>query len=126
MYIKGYVIWGSHSGEDWIPAESYIKQEVPWHNTGHIEHDAPNNSSIVTCVFITAVKFLPSRYLAMIGGYFTEPLPSNDKEDTQTHTHTQQRDLINLLLFFQNKESRLKISSYLRGDTLRLRPVNAV
>jgi hypothetical protein len=30
--------------------------------------------------------------------------------DTQTHTHThrQQRDLISLLYFFQNKESRVK------------------
>jgi hypothetical protein len=27
--------------------------------------------------------------------------------DTQTYTHTQQRDLISLLYFFQNKESRL-------------------
>jgi hypothetical protein len=42
-------------------------------------------------------------------GTFTEPLPSNDKGDTQTDTHTQQRDLISLLLFFQNKGSRLKI-----------------
>jgi hypothetical protein len=52
-------------------------------------------------------------------GIFTEPLPSNDKGtfagplhcngrgDTQTHTHTEQRDLISLLLFLQNKESRL-------------------
>jgi hypothetical protein len=40
---------------------------------------------------------------------FTEPLPSNDRGDTQTHTNRQQRDLISLLLFFQNKESRLKI-----------------
>jgi hypothetical protein len=35
-------------------------------------------------------------------GIFTEPLPSNDRVD-----HRQQRDLISLLLFFQNKE-RLK------------------
>jgi hypothetical protein len=41
-------------------------------------------------------------------GTFTEPLPSNDRSDTQTHTHGQQRDLISLLLFFQNKENRLK------------------
>jgi hypothetical protein len=37
-------------------------------------------------------------------GTFTEPLPSNDKEDT----HTLQRVLTILLLFFQNEESRLK------------------
>jgi hypothetical protein len=39
-------------------------------------------------------------------GIFTEPLPSIDRGDTQTHR--QQRDLISLFLFFQNKESRLK------------------
>jgi hypothetical protein len=37
-------------------------------------------------------------------GIFTEPLPSNDRG---IHRHTQQRDLISLFLFFQNKESRL-------------------
>jgi hypothetical protein len=41
-------------------------------------------------------------------GNFTEPLPSKNRGDTQTHTHTEQRDLISLLLLFQNKESRLK------------------
>jgi hypothetical protein len=45
----------------------------PWYDTGHIENDASNNSSIAACVFITSVKFLPSGCLATIGGY--------------THTH---------------------------------------
>jgi hypothetical protein len=82
---------------------------------GHIENDTSNNSSIVACVFVTAVRFLPSRCLATIGFFFyrTEPLPSNDKGifftkplssndrgDTQTHAHRQQRDLISLLYFF--------------------------
>jgi hypothetical protein len=39
----------------------------PCYDTGHIENDASNNSSIVACVFGTEVTF------------FTEPLPSNDK-----------------------------------------------
>jgi hypothetical protein len=43
-------------------------------------------------------------------GIPTEPLPSNDRGATRTHTHRQQRDLISLFLFFQNKESRLKMS----------------
>jgi hypothetical protein len=30
----------------------------PWYDTGHIENDASNNSSIVACVFVTAVTFL--------------------------------------------------------------------
>jgi hypothetical protein len=45
----------------------------PWYDTGHIENDASNNSSIVACVFVTAVTFLPSRRLATIGGF----LPSS-------------------------------------------------
>jgi hypothetical protein len=32
-----------------------------------IENSAPNDSSIVACVFIAAVTFLPSRCLATIG-----------------------------------------------------------
>jgi hypothetical protein len=42
----------------------------------------------------------------------TEPLPSNDRGDTQTYkeAHRPQRYLISQLYFiFQNKESRLKI-----------------
>jgi hypothetical protein len=43
-------------------------------------------------------------------GTFTEPLPSNDRGlHTRSLPHTQQRDFISLLLFFQNKESRLKV-----------------
>jgi hypothetical protein len=53
-------------------------------------------------------------------GIFTETLPSNDRwfspslclttiKEIHTHTHRQQHDLISLLLFFKNKESRLKI-----------------
>jgi hypothetical protein len=61
----------------------------PWCDTGHIENEASKNSSIVACVFVIALTFLPSRCLAMIGdftellssngkGIFTEPLPSID------------------------------------------------
>jgi hypothetical protein len=41
----------------------------PWYDMGHIENDGSNNSSIIACVFVIAVTFLPSRCLAMIGGY---------------------------------------------------------
>jgi hypothetical protein len=41
----------------------------PWYDTGHIENDASNNSSIVGCAFVTAVTFLPSSCLATIGGF---------------------------------------------------------
>jgi hypothetical protein len=42
----------------------------PWYDTGHIENDAFNNSSIVACVFVIAVMFLPSRFLATIGDFY--------------------------------------------------------
>jgi hypothetical protein len=48
-----------------------FKQEVlgiifayfPSYDTGHIENEAPNNYSIVACVFVAAVTFLPRRCL---------------------------------------------------------------
>jgi hypothetical protein len=40
-----------------------------WHDTDRIGNDASNNSSIVACAFVAAVKFLPSRYLATIMEY---------------------------------------------------------
>jgi hypothetical protein len=41
----------------------------PWYDTDRIENDVFNNSSIVACVFITVVTFLPSRCLPTTGGY---------------------------------------------------------
>jgi hypothetical protein len=75
----------------WLESIAYF----PWYNTSHIENDASNNSSIVACI----------RYR---GNVSTEPLPSNDRGDTQTRTHRQQRDLIKPTQFFQNKGSGLK------------------
>jgi hypothetical protein len=46
-----------------------LMANFPWYDTGHIETDESNNSSIVACVFVTAVTFLPSRSLATIGGF---------------------------------------------------------
>jgi hypothetical protein len=40
----------------------------PSYDTSHIENDASKNSSIVMCVFVTAVTFLPIRCLATIKG----------------------------------------------------------
>jgi hypothetical protein len=58
-----------------------------------IENTAPN-SSIVAWVFVTVGMCLPSHCLATLGV-----------------THIQQGDLTSLLLFFQNKASRLKMGS---------------
>jgi hypothetical protein len=42
----------------------------PWHDRDRIEIDVSNNSSIVGCVFVTAVTFLPSRCVATIREFF--------------------------------------------------------
>jgi hypothetical protein len=44
---------------------------VPLYDTDSIENDASNSSSIVACVFVSAVKFLPSRCLTAIEGIYT-------------------------------------------------------
>jgi hypothetical protein len=97
------------------PLERNIIAYFPWYETDHIENDASNNSSIVACVFVTAVTFVPSRCLATMGfftdplpgndkgDFFTEPLPSNDKGDIQTATWSYKPTQI-----LQNKGSRLK------------------
>jgi hypothetical protein len=77
----------------------------PWYDTGHIENGASNNSSIVACVFVTAVTFLPSRCLATIEGF----LPSLWLTTMSgIHTHRQQCDLISPLYFFQNRAKNEK------------------
>jgi hypothetical protein len=55
----------SHALQFWEELIVYF----PWYDTGHIENDVSNNSSIVACVFVAEVTFLPSRCLATIGGY---------------------------------------------------------
>jgi hypothetical protein len=40
----------------------------PSYDTGRIEN-VSNNSSVVACVFVAAVTFLPSRYLTMTSGF---------------------------------------------------------
>jgi hypothetical protein len=59
----------------------------PWYDTGRIEN-VSNNSSIVACVLVTAVTFLPSRCLATRG-----------EIHKHTNTQRQQRDLISLHYF---------------------------
>jgi hypothetical protein len=44
----------------------------PSYDTGHIENAASNNSSIVTCVFVTAVTFLSNHCLATIRDTHTD------------------------------------------------------
>jgi hypothetical protein len=41
-------------------------------------------------------------------GIFTEPLPSNDRGEIHTHTHTDSNVISQAYFIFKNKESRLK------------------
>jgi hypothetical protein len=64
----------------------YLLAYFPLYDTGHIENDASNNSSIAARVFVIAVTFLPSSCVAKIGGY----LPSHCLAIIgDTHTDTQ-------------------------------------
>jgi hypothetical protein len=70
-------------------------------------------SSIVARVFVTS-KVFTEPLSRNVKGIFTEPLPGNDRGDTQTHTHTHTHTHTQTAtwshkptLFFQNKESRL-------------------
>jgi hypothetical protein len=76
-----------------------LTEPLPSNNKGNFTEPLPsNNKGIFT-------EPLPSNNK----GNFTEPLPSNDR-GINRHTHRQQRDLIRLLSFFQNKENKPKIN----------------
>jgi hypothetical protein len=82
---KGMYVNGRLPGEGNIPPikkKNKFWEELityfPWYDTGHIENEASNNSSVVASVFVTAVTFLPLP--SNNRGIFTEPLPSNDRE----------------------------------------------
>jgi hypothetical protein len=95
-----WILWTKEQGEErlrnlqCLNNKSFSEELIAyfsWYDTGHIENDASNNSSLVACVFVTAVTFLPSHCLAKIRGFlpsrclatirvlFTEPLPSNNR-----------------------------------------------
>jgi hypothetical protein len=99
----------------------YLIAYFPQYDTGHIENDASNNSSIVPCVFVTVVTFLPSRCLATTGGCLpsrrlatirrllpSHYLPTIGEIHRHTRTHTERATWSHKpTLFFQNKESKL-------------------
>jgi hypothetical protein len=62
--LVNMIVWSNQNSNKkfWEEIIAYF----PWYDTSHIENDASNNSSIVACVFIIAVTFLPSRCLATI------------------------------------------------------------
>jgi hypothetical protein len=63
----------SHTQQRDLISVLYLLAYFPWYDTGHIENDVSNNSSVVAYVFVTMVKFLPikeflpSHCLAVIG-----------------------------------------------------------
>jgi hypothetical protein len=65
LYFQTGYLKGTTNKKFWEELIAYF----PWCDTGHIENDASNNSSIVACVFVTAVTFLPSLCLATIRGF---------------------------------------------------------
>jgi hypothetical protein len=60
----------------------------PWYDTGHIKNEESNNSSIVACVFVTAVTLLQSRCLAMIREILPSLCLATIGGYTDTHTCT--------------------------------------
>jgi hypothetical protein len=58
----------------------------PWYDTGHIENDASNNSSIVACVFVAAIMFLPRGWLATIRKYLPSRCLATIEGYTYKHT----------------------------------------
>jgi hypothetical protein len=64
MQITAWALFVSLNRKFWEELIAYI----PWHDTDRIENEASNNISIVACVLVAAVTFLPSRCLATIGG----------------------------------------------------------
>jgi hypothetical protein len=102
LFVRYFYCFDQINEKFWEERIAYF----PWHDTGHTENDASNNSSIVTCVFVTAVTFLPSRFLATIGGLLLNRCLATIWVDTHTHTATWSHKPT---LFFKNKENRLKI-----------------
>jgi hypothetical protein len=90
-WIPSWASWIQHAFHNTISKlnKNFWEELIayfPWYDTGHIENDASNNSSIVACVFVTVVTFLPSRCLATIGGF----LPSRCLATIEgIHRHTQ-------------------------------------
>jgi hypothetical protein len=97
----GYILKHSCNKEFWEELISYC----PWYDTGHIENGASNNNSIVAYVFVTTVKFLPSRCLTTIGGF----LPSRYLVTMRgyTYRHTGWWEGFFSLLSYFKKWSRL-------------------
>jgi hypothetical protein len=85
FFSRGY----SGRGEKLTTHLRLVRQKLiayfSWYNTGNIENDASNNSSIVACVFVTAVTFLPSRCLANQIRWTSQKL-QEDYRSVDTHT----------------------------------------
>jgi hypothetical protein len=101
LIILGIKFYNNINNKFWEELIAYF----PWYDRGHIENDAPNNYSVVPCVFVTAVTFLPSRCLATIGGI-------------HRHTHTDSNVISWTYSIFSKQKRRLEsdITPCLRGE----------
>jgi hypothetical protein len=89
------------SGKNWSPT-------FLWYDTHHIENDASNNSSIVTCVLVVAGTCLLSRCLAKMGDI-------HRRRAGWSHKPT--------FMFFQNRECRIKNFRLAYAYTIIERPL---
>jgi hypothetical protein len=98
VYSNGeYLRWPNINTEGFLRSCSFlaINKELweepiayfPWYDTSHIENDASNNSSIVVCIFVTAVTFLPGRCLATMEGFLPGCCLATTGGYTDIHTH---------------------------------------
>jgi hypothetical protein len=106
LSYPGSNIQGVKNKKFWEKLIAYF----PWYDTSHIKNDASNNSSIVSCVFVTALRFLASCYLATTRGY------TDMHARTHAHTHSNVISLaystFSLLSLFWKNKSRLMRSRY--------------
>jgi hypothetical protein len=105
----------SHTPPQEIKNKKFWKELTdyfPSYDTGHTENDASSNSSIVACVFVTAVTCLSRRCLASIGGFLPSRCLATTEGYTDTHTHTNTTATWSHEPTFLNKESRLKSTQW--------------
>jgi hypothetical protein len=127
-FVQRFTVLGIiQNNKSWEELIAYF----PWYDTDSIEKYSSKNSSILAYAFVAAVTFLPSCCLATIGGYRHADwwvgfmkyviemgscpmiyIPSVIKilVNKGRQTRRWRDDHLSLLLFFQNKESRLKIN----------------
>jgi hypothetical protein len=85
---------------------TFLSLHIISHNTDLIENIVSGSNAIAWCIFFAAGTCLSSCYLGRgVSSGFTIP---EFRNSVDTRVHRPKGDFIRLILFFQNKESRLK------------------